>query len=191
MKKNRLLFLIAGFLPLVFLLSAKADVLTLDPNHTYVLWHVSHFGFSTQSGKWYASGTLDITKDHPEAAKLNAVIKLNTLVTGNAELDKHLNGKLFFDTAQFPTATFVSKRVVVTGSNSATVDGMLTLHGITKPISLAVKLNQSGVSPITDKMTAGFTATTTIKRSDFGIKTLLPGLGDEVKLDIEAEAYKP
>ena len=66
----------------------------------------------------------------------------------------------------------------------------LTLHGVSKPITLDVKLNKVGVSPINDKMTVGFTATTMFKRSDFGMNSFLPGVGDEVKIDIEAEATK-
>jgi polyisoprenoid-binding protein YceI len=168
-----------------------ADTMTLDPNHTYVLFHIKHFGFSTQVGKWYASGTLVTDKDKPQNDKVNATIQMADIVTGIAELDKHLKGKQFFDVEQFPTATFVSDKVSVTGKNAAKVRGMLTLHGVTKPVTLDVKLNQVGINPISDKMTAGFTASTTIKRSDFGMTTLLPGLGDDVKIDIQAEAFNP
>lgn len=168
-----------------------ADTLTLDPQHTYVLWHVNHLGFSTQAGKWYANGTLIIDKDKPKDSKVNATIQIADIVTGIPELDKHLMGKLFFDANQFPTATFVSDKVDVTGKNTAKVYGTLTLHGVSKPVMLNVKFNQAGVNPITDKMTVGFSATTKFKRSDFDIKTLIPGVADEVNLDIEAEAYKP
>ena len=98
--------------------------------------------------------------------------------------------KLFFDTAQYPTATFKSNKVEVTGKTTAKVSGLLTLHGISKPVNLVVSLNQSGINPITDNLTAGFAAVTTIKRSDFNMTTLLPGLGDDVLLDIQAEAYQ-
>jgi polyisoprenoid-binding protein YceI len=67
---------------------------------------------------------------------------------------------------------------------------LLTVHGVTKPVTLAVKLNKMGENPISNKMSVGFSATAKIKRSDFGIKTLLPGLGDDVTLNIETEAYK-
>lgn len=175
---------------LLFLLSPilRADVWTLDPQHTYVLWHVSHLGFSTQAGKWYATGTLDLDKDNPESSKLHVTINLSDMATGLSELDKHLKGKQFFDVAQYPTATFASTKVNLTGEKSAMVTGMLTLHGVSKPVVLDVKLNQSGMNPISNKMTVGFSATTTINRSDFGMTTLLPSIGDEIKIDIEAEA---
>lgn len=181
-------FLICGLLFYFAIPAHAADTLTLDPDHTYVLWHISHFGFSSQSGKWYAEGSLVIDKDKPQNSKVTATIKMANIITGIPELDSHLKGKLFFDVAQYPTATFVSNKVDVTGKTTANVQGILTLHGVAKPITLKVKLTKVGKSPITDKMTAGFSATTKIKRSDFGINTLLPGLSDDVTLDIEAEA---
>jgi|SRR5579885_955366 polyisoprenoid-binding protein YceI len=180
------LILMMAFVSPVF----SAETYVLDPQHTYILWHISHFGFTTQSGKWYANGTLILDKDKPQKSKVNATIQVGNIITGIPELDKHLKGGLFFDVEHFPTATFASTKVEMTGKTTANVYGTLTLHGVTKSVVLNVKLNQAGVSPITDKMTVGFTATTSIKRSDFGISTLLPGLGDNVKIDIEAEAYQ-
>ena len=78
----------------------------------------------------------------------------------------------------------------MTGKESAKVYGTLTMHGVSKPVVLDVKLNKLGMSPITNKKTAGFTATTKLKRSDFNIKAYLPGLGDEVEIAIESEANK-
>jgi len=180
----------AVFILLMVHLSAQAaaEMYTLDPNHTYVLWHINHLGFSTQVGKWYATGTLLLDKDHPQNDTLNVTIQVGDIVTGLPELDKHLKEKLFFDVAQFPTATFVSNKVSMTGKKSAKVYGTLTVHGISKPVELDVKLNQMGISPITNKMTAGFSATTKLKRSDFGMNTLAPALSDEVQIDIGAEA---
>jgi len=169
-----------------------ADTYTIDPNHSYVLWHISHFDFSHPSGKWMvAEGTLNLDKDKPQNSKVNILIHVNDMITGIAELDKHLKEPLFFDTDKYPQATFVSDKVTLTGKNSANVHGILTVHGISKPITLNVKLNKMGMSPITNKETVGFTATTNLKRSDFGITTLLPGLGDQVQVNIEAEASKP
>lgn len=192
MKKYFTQFFSSCIILLLFTCSAHAsETLTLDPKHTYVLWHVKHFDFSTQSGKWYINnGTLILDKDQPQNSKVNVTIQLANMVTGIPELDKHLKGKLFFDVDQFPTATFVSNKVDVINQNKAKVYGTLTLHGVSKPVVLDVTLNKSGVSPITDKMTVGFTASTKLKRSDFGINTLLPGVGDEVNIDIEAEAYQ-
>lgn len=167
-----------------------AEKLILDDQHSYVLWQVKHLGFSTQSGKWYVKGTLVLDKEKPENSKVEATVKIADMITGIPELDKHLKAKLFFDVQRFPTATFVSNKVEVLSDNSAKVYGTLTLHGVTKPVILDVTLNKVGKNPINEKMTAGFSATTTLKRSDFGINAFIPKVGDEVKITIEAEAYK-
>lgn len=163
---------------------------TIDPNHTAVLWHISHFGFSSPSGKWYANGQLVLDETTPQNSKVNITIQVEDIVTGIPELDKHLKGKQFFDVSQFPTATFVSDKVDITGKDTANVQGNLHIRGITKPVTLQVKLNKVGENPINNKKTVGFTANTTLKRSDFGMTTLIPGLGDEVQIDIQAEAFK-
>lgn len=185
----RFLIAILFILP-ASLLHAAAETLTLDPQHSYVLWEIEHLGFSTQIGKWYVNGMVILDQDQPQNSKVEATIKVANVVTGIPELDKHLQGPLFFDTAKYPTATFVSNKVDVLSKTQAKVEGMLTLRGVSKPVTLDVTLNKVGKSPITDKMTVGFTATTTIKRSDFGMKTLIPEVGDEVKILIGAEAYK-
>jgi polyisoprenoid-binding protein YceI len=169
---------------------AEPVTFTLDNQHTYVLWNIQHLGFSTQAGKWYANGQLVLDKDHPDQSKVNVTIKIADIVTGLPELDKHLKSKVFFDVDKFPKATFVSDKVQVLSEHSAKVQGMLTIHGVTKPVTLDVTLNKSGINPISNKNSVGFTATATIKRSDFGMTTLLPALGDEVVLQIGAEAYQ-
>lgn len=191
MKRNLLKF-VTFFILLISstVTLAAAETFTFDPSHTYVLWHISHFGFSNPSGKWMANGTLVLDKEKPQNSKVNATIQVTDVITGIPELDKHLRGEVFFDVKQFPTATFVSDKVNVTGKNTAKVHGILTLHGVSKPITLNVVLNKMEMSPITNKMTAGFSASTTLKRTDFGMNSFLPGLSDEVKINIEAEANK-
>lgn len=171
-------------------LHAEPEKLILDKNHTYVLWSIKHLGFSTQTGKWYASGELVLDKDHPEKSKVDVSINLADIVTGLPELDKHLKSKLFFDVDQYPKATFVSNKVTLLSKDTATVSGILTLRGISKPVDLKVTFNKAGANPVTNKMTAGFSAEGMIKRSDFGMNALLPALGDDVNLNIEAEAYQ-
>lgn len=184
-------FFIGLLLIFSFITSAKAaEKFKLDPMHTYVLWHIKHFDFSTQTGKWLAEGDLIIDKNKLQNSKVNVTIHVAKIITGIEELDKHLRGKLFFDVEKFPLATFVSDKVEVTGKETAKVHGILTVHGVSKPVTLDVKLNKAGINPISNKPTVGFSATTALKRSDFDISTLLPGLGDTVNLEIGAEAYK-
>lgn len=171
--------------------SFASEQYTLDPKHTYILWHANHFDFSSPSGKWMASGTLDWDKENPQNSKVNVNINMADLTTGIPELDKHLKAKLFFDVAQFPSATFVSNKVQATYGKITRVNGILTIHGVSKSITLEVKQNKTGLSPITDQETLGFSAHTQLKRSDFGIKTLLPGVGDNIEIEVQVEAYKP
>lgn len=184
---TKLLVISALLLPVTQSVQA-AETYKLDSGHTYVLWHISHFGFSNPSGKWYANGTLVLDEAKPQNSKVDVIINTADINTGIAKLDEHLKGKDFFNVDQFPTATFVSNKVNVTGKNTAKVQGTLTLHGVAKPVTLDVTLNKAGMSPVSNKKTVGFTASTKIKRSDFGITAYLPGLGDEVKINIEAEA---
>jgi polyisoprenoid-binding protein YceI len=171
-------------------LRAAPETWTLDPQHTYVLWKIEHLGFSTQAGKFYANGTVILDQDNPQKSSVNATIKIADIVTGIPDLDKHLKGQLFFNDAKFPTATFVSNKVEILNKNEAKVQGILTLHGVSKPTVLLVTMNKTGKNPVSDKITAGFTATTELKRSDFGMSTLLPDVGNTVNIEIGAEANK-
>lgn len=172
-----------------FALSAQAaDTYTLDSSHTAVTWHVSHFGFSTPSGKFMsATGEVTLDEANPAASSLKVSIDVTQMNSGVPKLDEHLKTPDFFDVAKYPTATFVSKKVEVTGKDTAKVTGDFTLRGVTKPLTLDVKLNKIGENMMKLK-TAGFTASTTIKRSDFGMTTYVPNLGDDIKIDIESEA---
>lgn len=169
---------------------AATETYTIDPQHSYVLWHINHFGFSNPSGKWMVHGTLELDKSKPQQSKVDVTIHVADVITGIPELDKHLKTKLFFYTEKFPTATFISDKISMSGKKTAKIQGILTVRGVSKPIVLNATLNKVGQNPISNKMTAGFTATTQLKRTDFGINTLSPGLGDDVKITIELEAYK-
>lgn len=190
MRKIYFIFVLLASFALQNIAFAAPETYTLDNQHTYVLWHIKHFGFSSQSGKWYASGKLVLDKENPANSKVEATIDVSDMITGIPALDKHLKGKVFFDTAQYPKATFVSDKVEMGANNTAKVHGSLTVRGVTKPLVMHVTLNKDGINPISEKQTAGFSATADLSRSDFGIKTLVPGLGDKVRLNIEAEAVQ-
>ena len=165
-----------------------ADTYKFDADHTYVVWHVSHFGFSDVSGKLMAEGTIQFDKIKPENSSVNVVINAANDITGIAKLDDILKGKNFFDVSEFPAATFKSTKVVVTGKDTGKIYGSLTIRGISKNVVLDVKLNQQGMHPFFNKPALGFSASTTIKRSDYEMRGYLPGVSDEAKIDIQAEA---
>ena len=180
-------------LPIAFILFASsanaADTYTFDPHHTTVVWTANHFGFSNPSGKFSEiEGDLTLDEKNPSKSKVSVTVKMANLFTGYSNFDNHLKGADFFNIEKFTTATFASKKVTITGKNTAKIIGDLTLMNVTKSITLNAKLNKIAVSPITQKRTAGFTATALIKRSDFGINYAIPMVGDNIKLLIEAEA---
>ncbi len=171
--------------------SFAADSYKFDPNHTSVIWNATHFGASKPHGIFsQIEGTLTLDQADPAKSSLNVTIPTDKIATGIPKFDEHLKSKDFFNVTEHPTATFVSKKVEVTGKDTAKVTGDLTLVGVTKPVTLDVKLNQIAPNPMNKKETAGFSATTKIKRSEFGIKYAIPGVSDEVDLVIEAEAAK-
>jgi polyisoprenoid-binding protein YceI len=174
----------------LFSFSANAaDTYKFDPHHTSVVWTANHFGFSNPSGKFSeVEGELTLDEKNPAKSQVNVVIKMVNLFTGYSNFDNHLKGSDFFNVDKFSTATFTSKKVTITGKNTAKIVGDLTLVGVTKSITLNAKLNKIDINPISQKRTAGFTATALIKRSDFGIDYAIPSVGDNVKLLIEAEA---
>jgi polyisoprenoid-binding protein YceI len=142
-----------------------------------------HFGNLTGTVAWNEA---DVTK-----SAVNITIDVSTIDTGNTGRDSDLKSSNFFDIAQFPTATFLSTAVAKT-ANGLTVNGNLTLHGVTKPVTLEVEGPSGPVPGMDHKPHAGFSATTTISRADFGIAPKMPAamLGDDVKLQIELDAVK-
>lgn len=167
---------------------AAPETYKIDPGHTAVTWHASHFGYSSPAGKFMnIEGSIVIDQDAPQNSHVSVTIPVDKVNTGLEKFDEHLKSADFFDVAKYPTATFKSSKVELTGENTAKVMGDLTLHGVTKPVTLDVTLNKIGKNPF-GKQTAGFTATTTIKRSEFGIVTYLPGIADDIKINIESES---
>jgi polyisoprenoid-binding protein YceI len=169
---------------------ASTEEYTFDPAHTYVLWHVNHFGFSDLSGKSMANGHIAFDEKIPQDSKVNVTITMADLVTGIPKLDTHLKSADFFNVTKFPVATFVSDKVEMTTPDTADIYGTLNLHNVSKSVVLKAKLNKSGIHPMSKKKSLGFTATTELKRSDFGVGLHSPDVSDTVKIEIQAEAYK-
>ena len=157
---------------------------TVDPNHTQIVFTVNHLGFNSYWGVFGgATGTLTLDPAKPNAATVSIEIPMSGLVTTSAKLNEHLAKPDFFDAAKFPTATFKSTGVTVSGT-TARIAGNLTLHGVTKPIVLDAKFTGAGTGMMGGKGTVGFEATTTVKRSDFGVSGYVPLISDEVPLNI-------
>jgi polyisoprenoid-binding protein YceI len=171
-------------------LAFSADLYKLDPNHTNVFWQADHFGFSSPSGRFNnIEGEVLFDEKNPQNSSVKIVIKAHSINTGIDKFDSHLKTSDFFSADQFPEIIFESSVIEIKGNNFANIRGFLTLRGIKKSIELQVKLNKIGLNPISQKKTLGISATTKIKRSDFDMKYGLPGIGDFVKINIEAEAF--
>ncbi|MDI1327324.1 MAG: YceI family protein [Brevundimonas sp.] len=167
----------------------RAGAYALDSAHGKITWSVNHLGFSTYYGQFVnVQATLNLDPANPSASTLTATIPLTDVDPNSDGLKAHLQTADFFDTANHPVATFVSRSVTVDSddANEATVIGDLTLRGVTKPVTMEVEFNQAGPS-MGNTYKTGFDGEATIKRSDFGVNYALPAVSDEVKLHIEGE----
>ena len=163
---------------------------TIDSNHTQVIFSYSHFGLSTITGRFAnITGTFAFDAADPTNSTIAVTIPIDSVSMGVPRLDEHLKSADFFDATVFPTATFASTKVTAGAPGHLSVAGNLTVHGVSKPVVLDVVINKIGVHPMTDAPAAGFDATTTLKRSDFGVGAYAPNVGDEVTLRITMESH--
>jgi len=180
---------------------AIAATYELEGAHSAVGFKVKHMGISTVPGKFNTyKGTIAYDKAKPEATKINVEIETASIDTGTAKRDDHLKSKDFFEVTKFPKMTFVSKTVKANGATGLTVVGDLTLHGVTKPVTLEVTdLAGPGLNPGDKKNHVGASVAGTIKRQDFGLTwngggmTGLAGeqaIADNVKLEFDIDAVE-
>jgi polyisoprenoid-binding protein YceI len=171
----------------------KAGTYSVEGSHTQVLFDYDHMGLTSNMGL-ISGGTGSLTLDPKKlsAATVTVEMPINTMHTTIAKLDEEFQGPRFFDAAKFPTAKFVSTMVMPKGATSADIMGNLTIHGVTKPVTLRASFAATGSSvmgPKSDNVT--FTARTMIKRSDFGLGIAVPLVGDAVSLKIVAAFTMP
>ena len=183
----------ASFLLAASLAAAAADY-TIDTDHSSVTFKIKHLAVSTVTGRFGKfSGTVDLDPANLKSLKTTAAIEIASVNTDNEKRDEHLRGPDFLDAAKFPQMTFLSKEVKDNGNGKLSIVGDLTLHGVTKPVTLDVQYSGAAKSPMGGEV-VGLTASTTINRQDFGInfdKKLDSGglmIGNEVRIEIEIEA---
>ena len=169
-------------------IQAASGTYKLDPSHTDVLVQWTHMGFSNPSAHFgNVDGTLVFDAADPTKSSVQVTLPLSGLNSFTAKFDEHLKSADFFDAAKFPTATFKSTKVEAAGTNKFTVTGDLTIKDQTRPVVLDVTLNGAGEHPMLKVPAIGFDATTTIKRSDFGVGAYVPAVSDEVRIRITTE----
>lgn len=170
---------------------AEPERYRLDPVHSQALFFASHLGFSRAIGVFPdVRGELAFDADDWSSASVQATIDVGTLFLGDAEWQAKMLSDEFLDAERHPTMTFRSERVEPTGAERARVHGQLTLHGVTRPVTLEVRRNRVGRHTYSLKYVAGFSATARIKRSEFGMQRLLPAVGDEVEIVLEIEGLR-
>lgn len=181
------LTLAAAFATPVF---AAPETYALDETHSYPRFSYSHFGYTTQLSRFNKTSGKIILDKAAKTASVDIVIDTTSVDSGYPVFNGHLQGEDFFDTAKYPTATFKSTKVVFDGDKPASVEGNLTLKGITKPVTLTVTSFQAMPHPMMKKDALGANAFTVIKRSEFNAGKYAPYVGDEVRIDVAVEAIK-
>ncbi len=169
----------------------EAGSYLVDPYHTQVHFDVLHMGFSYYEGGFSAvAGELELKPKDVAGSTVHIVLPVASVATTSAKLDGELRSADWLDVQKFPTMEFKSTSVMSSGEGEADVSGDLTLHGVTKPLTLHVKFVGSGMNPIDKKYTAGFSMSGTLKRSDFGVAKYVPMIGDEVEMEINGAFEK-
>lgn len=162
----------------------------LDTNHTYPRFSYSHFGYSTQLSRFDKTSGKIVFDKAAKTGSVDIVIDTTSVDTGSQLFNGHIQGEDFLDTAKYPTATFKSTKVVFEGDKPVSIEGNLTLKGVTKPVTLAVTSFQNMAHPMLKKDAIGANATVTVKRSEFNAGKYAPYVGDDVKIDIAVEAIQ-
>ena len=171
---------------------AQTSTWAIDPNHSEVEFTVRHLGVSNIHGRIGGiTGNILVNETDATKSTVSVTIDVNTVDTGVAPRDSDLKSPNWFDVVKFPTATFESTSVTVSG-NHMRVDGNLTLHGVKRPVELDVEGPSPTVPGMDHKPHSGYSATTTVKRKDFGVGENAPAtmVGDDIKLTIDLEVAK-
>ncbi len=170
---------------------AAPEKYVLDSSHSQVVFNYNHLGFSTTWGMFSGfEGEIMLDKEDPAASSVSVSMPVMSMLTGWEARFDHFMSNDFFAATEDEMVTFTSTGIEVTGENTANITGDLTLNGVTKSVVLDAKLNQSGDHPMAGKPWAGFNATTSLLRSDYGLEKFAPYVSDEVQVQISIEAMK-
>ena len=167
-----------------------AETYTIDPRHTFPLFEVSHYGFSTQRGRFERTRgkiTIDVES---RTGSIDVEIDAASISMGIDAWNKQMRSEAYFNTEAFPVITFRSNRLVFDGGRLTGAEGDFTLLGVTRLLNLTVANFNCGANPISKQPQCGAEASTRLKRSDFGMTHALPGISDEVRILIGIEATK-
>jgi polyisoprenoid-binding protein YceI len=170
--------------------AARAEQYKVDPVHSSVVFRIKHLGVSYCYGRFdKISGTFTLDEQNPSASVIDVVVETGSVDTANAQRDAHLRNADFFDATKYPAIHFVSKKVSRQGNGPYTVAGDLTLHGVTKPITLEIEATGSGKGMMGETRT-GLETVFNIKRTDFGMEKMVGPIADEVRLMVAIEGIQ-
>ncbi|HWL29515.1 MAG TPA: YceI family protein [Burkholderiaceae bacterium] len=186
MKKTLIAALLSAFV--VGPALAAPQTYVLDPDHTFLRFSYDHMGMSKQIMRFNTTTGSVVLDKEAKQAQVDITIDMKSIDTGVEVFDEHIQGADFLDTAKYPTATFKSTKVSFDGDKPVSVDGDLTIKGITKPVTLTITSFLNGPHPMLKKEAIGANATAVIKRSEFNAGNFVPAVSDEVTLDIALEA---
>lgn len=185
MKKAVIGFFIAAVAP-----ALSAQTYNIEPNHTYPSFEANHMGISTWRGKFTkTSGKVTLDRAN-KTGNLDIAIDAASIDFGHQKMNEHAKNEDFFNVAKFPTITYRGNAIKYKGDTPATVEGDLTLLGVTKPVVLTINSFKCIDHPMLKREVCGADASGSFKRSDFGMSYGLPRHSDEVKLQIQVEAVK-
>ncbi len=163
----------------------------VEPEHTQVVFSVFHMGFTNYAGTFsHATGSLALTPQNAGAMSVSISVPIASVATTSTKLDGELKSADWLDATRYPTMDFRSTKITQTGPSTADVQGTLTLHGVTKPLTLHATFNGAGINLLDKKETVGFQLSGTLKRSDFGVSKYVPLVSDDVTLMIAAAFEK-
>ncbi|WP_111735008.1 YceI family protein [Roseovarius amoyensis] len=170
---------------------AAPEKYVLDPSHSQVVFSYEHLGFSTTYNMFGGfEGEIMFDQEDPANSSVEVAMPVMSMFTGWQERFEHFMSDDFFGAAEGDMITFASTGIEVTGDTTALITGDLTMNGVTQPVVLDATLNKSGDHPMAGKPWAGFDATATLKRSDFGLDKFAPAVSDDVQVMISIEAGK-
>jgi polyisoprenoid-binding protein YceI len=182
--------LAAVILSTVAAATAAADSYTIDSRHTYPAFEVSHYGFSTQRGRFERTSGKIVIDPEAKTGSIEVTIETASISMGMDVWNQQMRSDAYFNTEKFPAMTFRSSHLLFDGDRVVGAEGDFTLLGVTHPLKLAVSNFRCGANPMNKRAQCGADIGASIKRSEFGMTRALPGIGDEVRILVGVEATK-
>ena len=168
--------------------AAAPTTYVIDESHTFPRFSYSHLGYSTQLSTFNKTTGSVVFDPVARTGSVEVVIDMKSVSTGSEAFNGHIQGEDFLHTAKYPTATFKSTQVVFDGDRPKSIEGLLSIKGVTRPVTLTVTSFLANQHPMQKRPAIGANAFTTIKRSDFNAGKFAPHVGDELRIDIGIEA---